>query len=451
MGDGSSVVGRTRWVRGVSVVVVAAAALLVAGAGIALACTGRAALVEIKPSSVEAGDSVTVSGTRFHEDSVRLTLDSGQGAVLGTAQGPSFNAQVTVPADTAGGPHYVVATAYGDDGEVVGRDSIGFSVASEAPQEREAPQESGDEPGETPEESGDAGQSDGGPSSSSMSTSGSESEGSMTADGSEGSMTADGSDGSASEGSPAPGAGQPREPAPAPAPGESGPSSSDESAAADNDSPAVADEDRQQVGSPDGEQAASPDRQHVGAAPGEPQPGEPRPSVGDQPAPQAPTTPDAATPQASTSEPAAGEAPQAREGEPAASADNPTEAADVPDEAAEAESQGEPEAAEPEAAEPEAAEPEAEAGPSDTSAPSGHPSARSGSADLWSGFGAGDGVATPGLDQPVGTETDGAGEQLLLAAGLLGAGLLTLTAGSFAAVRRRRALATATRDPRRDR
>lgn len=68
------------------------------------------------------------------------------------------------------------------------------------------------------------------------------------------------------------------------------------------------------------------------------------------------------------------------------------------------------------------------------------PSARSGGADLWSGFAADDAALAPGIDAPAAAGDAGMG-QVALAAGLLGAGLIVLVAaGTTLVVRRRRVL-----------
>jgi hypothetical protein len=94
----------------------AAAMAIILPVGIAWACVG---LVSITTSSatVQPGDTLTVAGKEFAAKSpVLIRLDSFTGPVLATAPPPTstmtsqFKIAVTIPADVAAGPHFLVAT-----------------------------------------------------------------------------------------------------------------------------------------------------------------------------------------------------------------------------------------------------------------------------------------------------------------------------------------------------
>lgn len=88
------------------------AALLTLGvAGLAWACTPQARIT-IAPNSGPAGAVTRVEGGAFHEGPVEIRWDSSTGPLLGTATGPSFAVDITIP-EARTGTHYVVAVAAG--------------------------------------------------------------------------------------------------------------------------------------------------------------------------------------------------------------------------------------------------------------------------------------------------------------------------------------------------
>lgn len=99
--------------------------------------TGRsAAAFEVLPSpqlslrsqSGLAGRPVTVDGSDFAaEGPVELHWDSEAGPLLGTATGPTFSTEITIPEASPGG-YAVHAVGYDEEGNPVGRDSSRFEV-----------------------------------------------------------------------------------------------------------------------------------------------------------------------------------------------------------------------------------------------------------------------------------------------------------------------------------
>lgn len=114
--------------RRVALLVSLTAALVVAGAALAWACTTQA-YVTIQPQQGQAGSEVTVDGRRFTRD-VEIRWNGEQGPLLGTAEGGSFQKKVTVPTNASDGHYSIVAVGYDEDGEVAGRSSASFTVTS---------------------------------------------------------------------------------------------------------------------------------------------------------------------------------------------------------------------------------------------------------------------------------------------------------------------------------
>lgn len=111
----------------VAVVAVSLGAL--GAASVAWACTPQANLV-VRPGSGEAGARVAVSGERFAEGPVEIRWNGPAGALLTTANGPSFTTSVTVPQSAAARTYYIVALARNADGTTVGTASGIFTVTS---------------------------------------------------------------------------------------------------------------------------------------------------------------------------------------------------------------------------------------------------------------------------------------------------------------------------------
>lgn len=457
--------GGARELRRVALLLTATAALVLAGAGIALACTGRAQLYEIKPSSGKAGQEASVPGSRWDEGGpgddaeVEIRWDGRNGELLTTAQGPSFNADFTIPEDAEAGPHIVVATAYNKaTGQVEGEDSSSFRVlANESPENSSNPENnpnpdnsSDPDSSSSPENSSDPENSSSPEGSSDPDDSGSQnttSSSSMSASGSRGSgsegMTSDGSsssspsEGSTSSSSPSQGSTS----STSPSQGSTAASSPSQESTPSESGAAQPDESPQQAGAPDEARSREPagqdqPRQSVGQQPTRSADEQPAQSVNPNPQPMQSTNPEPAEPQPVASPDSSGQ-PEPSAGASSAEAEAEASAPD-PQAAAPAEGQGDSE--------------ESRAGRPDTDASrdGSHPSARSGSGDLWSGFDTGDETLSPGLDQPAtGNQDGGMSQQLALAVGLFGAGALALMGGGFATLRRRRAL-VATAASRRD-
>lgn len=102
-----------RRTKGSLIGVLAVAAILVIPA-VAWACTAQASL-NTSPSSgptpVEGSPTrTTVSGTSFGSRPVTIRWNSSTGTVIGTAQGPTFSVQVSIPTGSAPDVYYIVAS-----------------------------------------------------------------------------------------------------------------------------------------------------------------------------------------------------------------------------------------------------------------------------------------------------------------------------------------------------
>ncbi len=95
--------------RGWLVAAAALGAALLGGSALAWACTADAA-IQLNPQSGPVGTDVQVTGDAFTDNPVELRWDDGR--LLGTAQGPSFVATVTIP-EASLGEHTIIATNVG--------------------------------------------------------------------------------------------------------------------------------------------------------------------------------------------------------------------------------------------------------------------------------------------------------------------------------------------------
>lgn len=397
------------YARRVLLVTVGALGLLLAGAGLAWACTPQAD-INVSSASGEAGSSVMVSGAQFESGPLEINWEGVR--PLGLAEGPGFTETVRIP-DAEPGTYTIVAE------QGVHSARARFEVVAER-----TPSEPGDPADGDNDGAGSPGNGGGG------GGSGDEAARNTDDGGGDGARSADESaqprrshDGW-----------QPR------VPDEPAAESADER---DGDDPAG------QRSAPAGEPGG---RQHVGAPPQADTPGEtagpagspasrqdgrehlagePRERAAGQPAPGA--TPDAA--------PESGDAaPEAGDPEPvtADAGEDPVPA-------------GGEEASEPTGVEGDAQDPASAAagrGPdADARARTPAPSSRAGSADLWSGFEAGEGTSlTPGahLRGEAGPLGAGGGTQLAVGVALLAGGLGVLALGGGLGLARRRARVHAT-------
>ena len=110
---------------GLSVVAVT----LVAVVSTAWACSPSAS-IGVQPNSGPAASVATVAGQGFLAGKpVEIRWNSVSGPVLAERTGPTFSAQVSVPA-TAPGYYYFVALARNDDGTIGGKSSAVFQVTA---------------------------------------------------------------------------------------------------------------------------------------------------------------------------------------------------------------------------------------------------------------------------------------------------------------------------------
>lgn len=400
-----------------------AAAMLVIGLGVAHACTTRASLYEVSPSSARSGNTVTVKGENFTQD-VEIRWNDENGELLATPDGPNFAAQVTIP-EAESGSYKFVAIGYDPVGQPAGSDSHPVRVLPAENTSEEPPENSDDSGSDAPSQSSTSGnQGDSDP----------EGSGSQESDGS-------GSQEPSSQDSTSP------EP------------SSQDSTSQDSTSP-----------EPSSQDSTSQEPTSHDATSQEPSSQD---STSQEPSSQDSTSPEPSSQDSTSQEPdpaAAGSRDSAGASDPVEEPTSPSNQADngsraSADETAEDVAVGaaRDETARDEAAEatgeaerPQVAEDDgrswsdvAEGRLSDARHPAAGPSARSGSGDLWAGLESGESQA-PGLNEPVGDSDEFAGagtsEQLAMAAGLIGGGLLLLMGGALVAtLHRRRRLAPAQR------
>ncbi len=92
------------------------------------ACVPRANLVSLQPrASGPAGGSVTVEGVGFDAGAAEVRWNGAGGPVLGTASGPNFSVEVTIP-DVAPGLYAVVVLLRERDGGIGGAGAAAFQV-----------------------------------------------------------------------------------------------------------------------------------------------------------------------------------------------------------------------------------------------------------------------------------------------------------------------------------
>lgn len=412
--------------------------LLLGGASLAWACTPNA-YIFVSPNHGPAGSQTTVEGgewvkndqveIRWGEDGEVLTT------VTATSDDPTdergnFTVSVTIPEDAAKGEELIVA-----EGVIDGYSQAKYEVVS--PGEQPSNQ---NDPGTNSTQGGPNGNEDSDPDGTQQTSTGPNNDDQSDSAGDTSTGAEQSNENNSNSTSQTDGSGNNSQ---ATSGGQSGadrtggsepvamPSGSGAADASGSDDTAAQDTRSAQ---PNEEPAPSPatdqGRQPVGGEQPRPEQQAPAsPSPTDQTADDRAPAPDGPTPTSSR------QAPEASE--PAG--DNrdrggPETAAEQPDPAEESEGD---------------AAATGEAGRPDTNARdrAQTPSARSGSDDLWSGFATGEQPSlTPGTDSPAGAgQPGGAGQQLLVAAGLFGAGLLLLTTGSAVAIRRKRAPARAHR------
>lgn len=105
---------------------------LVGAASSAWACTAASAHTSISPTVGQPGQSVTVSGTNYAAAPVEVRWNGAEGAVLGTAMGPNFVVEVTVPAQAAGGMFYITAVQRDANGATAYKVADVFEVTAPA-------------------------------------------------------------------------------------------------------------------------------------------------------------------------------------------------------------------------------------------------------------------------------------------------------------------------------
>lgn len=109
----------------------AVAALGLAGAALAWACTPNSYVTFTGPDSGPPGTQTTLNGQYFSAGAaVEIRGGSESGPLLATATGPSFNVGLTIP-DVPPGVYYIVATARNSSGQVEGQAMAPFAVTGE--------------------------------------------------------------------------------------------------------------------------------------------------------------------------------------------------------------------------------------------------------------------------------------------------------------------------------
>lgn len=404
----------TAQARRVGLLLVVFAGLLLGGASLAWACTPNAH-IRLSPNQGSAGDQTTVIGDNFVEGGrVEIRWDGSDGEILAETTGSNFREEVTIP-DVPPDDYTIVAVGYDYTGEVAGKGAANYHVQASSPGNET--DESGDSQGTESVSGGTNSNDSTSESSGSQETSGQTSASGSNAetDGSPSDGSSESSDSSESTMSPDP---------------------SQDSTQSDQSESTQPNPTQQSEGEPQGQSESQPEQQ-----PSEPEPtSQPEPEP--QPAPEPQSAPEPQPEPEAGSRSSDGQAAAPSGAEPAQPAPEPASG-----EAAPSQDGGD---------EPDVAETDERAGSSTDDAAGRHPtagaaepptpSAQSSSADLWDGLAGGD-QAAPGLDAPT-EETDelaGAGQQLAVAAGLVGAGLVFLMGGALvSAVRRRPTVAAPT-------
>lgn len=105
------------------------AAVILAAAGLAWACTAVPTL-SADPNGGPAGTKVTINGNGFADGvPVDLRWNSPEGPIVGKANGQQFSVEVQIPANTAPGVYYLVGIQPSVRG-ILGRASDTFEVAA---------------------------------------------------------------------------------------------------------------------------------------------------------------------------------------------------------------------------------------------------------------------------------------------------------------------------------
>lgn len=397
----------------VSVAVATLATVLLFGAGLAWACTSQA-YISVTPDEAEAGTKVTVNGEQFmpqHEIAIRW--GSRNGPELGRVRGPEFHMEVTVPESAEPGDYLVWAVDTED--EWAARRS--FTVT---------------DPNADSSGDGASGGASGGERTTESDTSGQTTANTSGGDGTSDDSTSGGSDQTAATTSGGSGDGQ------------------------DDDSSSTSSGDSQPDGSMSPQSGSDEPASQDGSSQDELASGDASQPSGDGSPQDEPSPPDSGSQEPASQESASQDEPASQAG-PSSS---PEEGADgQPGNTADPSegSQAEPAADEPTARGDDADAPVSpQTPPTQPNSPgaiadggAAQPSTATGSQDLWEGL---DSSQQPGLSPSLegpaaeGGELAGAGQQLAVAAGLLGAGLMMLAGGAFVAIRRRYALAASVRE-----
>lgn len=412
-----------------SVAVATLATVLLVGVGFAWACTSQA-YISVTPDEAEAGTKVTVNGEQFmpqHEIAIRW--GSRNGPELGRVRGPEFHMEVTVPESAEPGDYLVWAVDTEDNWAA----RRSFTVTDPNADSSGDGASGGASGGERTTESDTSGQTtastSGGDGTSDDSGSGGSDQTAATTSGGSG----DGQDDDSS--STASGDSQPNK-AMSPQSGSDEPasqdgSSQDESASGDASQPSGDGSPQDEPSPPDSgsrepasQESASQDEPASQAGSSN----SPEESAGGQPGNTADPSPKGSQAEPAADEPTADgdAASQQAEGAPTARADD----ADAP-------------------VSPQAPPTQPNSPGAIADGGTAQPSTATGSQDLWEGL---DSSQQPGLSPSLegpaaeGGELAGAGQQLAVAAGLLGAGLIMLAGGAFVAIRRRYALAASVRE-----
>lgn len=421
------------------IAVATVATVLLVGAGLAWACTQQA-YISVTPDEAEAGAQVTVNGEQFmpqHEISVRW--GGRNGPELGRGRGPEFHMEVTVPESAEPGDYLVWAVDTEDEWAarrsftVTDPNTADSSGASGGASGGEQTTESDTSGQTTASTSGGDGTSDDSSSGGSDQTAATTSGGSGDGRNDESSSTSSGD--SQQEESMAPESGS-DEPASQEGSAQEGPASDDASQPSSESSqqgePSPPESASQEPTSQEGASQQEPQEEAVGSESPEQVGASSPPDAPEQGAAEQPGNPAGPSPEDAEAEPAAGE--------PTSEGDGPAASEQADGEAAARAEDGD-------------ASVSAQAPPTDPDSSGGmvddgaaQPSTSTGSQDLWEGLDSSQGSdVASSLDGPVAEEgaLAGAGQQLAMAAGLLGAGLVMLAAGAFVAVRRRYGVALA--------
>ncbi len=107
------------------------ALIMLVGASVAWACVPQPRLITLQPrASGPAGSQVTVAALGFDPGKAEIRWNGADGELLGTANGPDFRVEVTIP-QVGDGLYHVVVLARSPGGEIGNTNTVAFEVSAD--------------------------------------------------------------------------------------------------------------------------------------------------------------------------------------------------------------------------------------------------------------------------------------------------------------------------------